>query len=634
MSFQGKYEVLSALSEGEVQSFRARQVSSGRLVLVHHLAAGHTPGLQPDLASLVFLFLRRASVEQSRHLLDMGEDEGRIYIVTADAPECLNLRKWLQLVPEAPAEKGGESQPGEEAPSPADLNTTTAFNAEALRVLFSPPSAPVSPSSGPLVPPVVSTSEESHNALEPPDDIPAASSEAPESGTTAFFEFWENASVGDLAGHPTPTPTPPTSEPSPESPSELLEVSPEFLSSPSSSSAHDSPGAAISDLPVPGTVPESVSAAVPAGEEAEDNSGQSVEFVLTPPEVMEVPAAPSDVEVPNPMQAPGETPDASRHETEVPRGFAEFLVENGRNPAQPAASVSISGANDKREPEVKPAEKVPRQEIAEGFDVVFETSKPRSDSAWLDLPDQSGSFAAAGSVEPPTAWEEPAAAPTTAAALPDGPPPGESLPAEMIEDRPALDFPSSPRDHVQSAEFTSQITVPASSPQTQPAREELQPRAWSIPEPPLPPAQPLPQVPAGDSASAAGGAPPISSPLSAPADRVRPGEHVRMLENMRAVAGPQPPVRLPRVPPAGERPAAKAAAPAIASARASSPRVPAPQPPLYSHAPPPSPPALYLAHDTPWQSDGRKRKGWVPILILSSLFLMAVALLLLFAFKH
>ena len=294
VSFQGKYEVLSALSEGEVQSFRARQVSSGRLVLVHHLAAGHTPGLQPDLASLVFLFLRRASVEQSRHLLDMGEDEGRIYIVTADAPECLNLRKWLQLVPEAPAEKGGESQPGEEAPSPADLNTTTAFNAEALRVLFSPPSAPVSPSSGPLVPPVVSTSEESHNALEPPDDIPAASSEAPESGTTAFFEFWENASVGDLAGHPTPTPTPPTSEPSPESPSELLEVSPEFLSSPSSSSAHDSPGAAISDLPVPGTVPESVSAAVPAGEEAEDNSGQSVEFVLTPPEVMEVPATPKN----------------------------------------------------------------------------------------------------------------------------------------------------------------------------------------------------------------------------------------------------------------------------------------------------------------------------------------------------
>lgn len=633
MSFQGKYQVLSALSEGEVRLFRAVQISSGRPVLVHHLAAGHTPAPKPDLASLIFLFLQTASTEQARHLLDMGEDDGRIFVVTADVPECLDLRKWLQLTPEAPAEKGGEPQPAEEAPRPEEPDTTTAFDSETLRVLHSPPSEPVPPSAEPLAaPPDIPNPENGLGDLEPPAEITAASFEAPESGPATFVEFWETASLSDLAGHPTPIPTPTHSGISPEVPSEVPEVSPEFSSGPSSLSVDDAPGAAMTDLLAPAIEPEEASADLPGAEEAEDISGQSVDLVRTPPEMMEVPVMPSEVEVPNPLPPLDVTPTESRHETEVPRGFKELLVEHDKDLLQAAPPVSTPGADDKQEPELEPAVEVPQPEIPEGFDVVFETSKPHLDSAWLDLPDQSGSMAAPAPIEPPTAWEEPALAPAVTD-LPDTVPPAVSPPPEMVEDSPALSSPNAPGDHIQSAEVTSQFSV-RPSPQAQSAHEELPPEAWSVPAPPVPPARPVPPAPMGDSASTAESAPPISSPPPTPADQVRPRDHVRMLENMRAVAGPRPPVRPPAVPPAGDRAAAKPAAPVEAPARASSPRVPAPQPPPRPQAPPQPPPALYVAHDTPSHTAGSKRKGWVPILILSSLFLMTVMLLLFFAFKR
>ena len=84
MSFQGKYQQLSALSDGESQTFRAVQVSTGRQVLIHQLTAGKVPPQQPDLASLIFKFLRSASEEDSRKLLDMGDEDGRVFVVTED----------------------------------------------------------------------------------------------------------------------------------------------------------------------------------------------------------------------------------------------------------------------------------------------------------------------------------------------------------------------------------------------------------------------------------------------------------------------------------------------------------------------------------------------------------------------
>jgi len=638
MSFQGKYRILSALSEGEVRLFRALQISSGRQVLVHHLTEGHAAAVQPDLASLIFRFLRSASVKQSRDLLDMGEDEGRIFVVTADVPECLDLRKWLKSVPEPPAEKDGEPQPSEETPSPTTLDSTTAFTAEALRVLFSPKSTPA-PSSPELLaaPPAVSNPEESPGVSEPPAEQPAElSDEVPDAGPAAFVEFWESASVADHPGHPTPVFMPPIEEKSVEGSSEALvipEVSAEFLSRPSSLSIPEAPGPGMTDLPVSAAEPEGESAAEAGSAESMDSSGQSVDLVLTPPEVvMTLPVAPGEAEISIPLPPPAVTPEAGGHETEIIRGSTDLLGENDQGSQQAAASESTPGAEDKQEAEIKSAEEIPGPQISTELEVVFQSSQPPLDAAWLDLPDQSGSLAAPAPIEPPIAPEEPTPTPS-AAVLPDVAPPDTSLPTERIVDSPAWGSPDAPGDQMQSLEAAGQSTAPPAPPQAQAARKEPEPAAWSIPAPAVPPTRPAPPAPVGDAATA-GGKPPLSPPLPTPPDRTNAGEHIRMLENMRAVAAPRPPVAPPGVPHAGDRPTARPATPAPAPARASSPRVPAPQTLPHLEAPPQPPPALYLAHDTPWQSARKKRQSWVPVLILSSLLVMTVALLLFFAFKH
>ncbi len=98
MDFQGRYQLLEMLSDGEARTFKALQTSSGRIVLLHQLWGERTPANQADLASLVFTFLRGATAEEMKSLLDMGEDANRVFVVTEDVPRCRDLRQWLQPV--------------------------------------------------------------------------------------------------------------------------------------------------------------------------------------------------------------------------------------------------------------------------------------------------------------------------------------------------------------------------------------------------------------------------------------------------------------------------------------------------------------------------------------------------------
>jgi hypothetical protein len=103
-----------------------------------------------------------------------------------------------------------------------------------------------------------------------------------------------------------------------------------------------------------------------------------------------------------------------------------------------------------------------------------------------------------------------------------------------------------------------------------------------------------------------------------------------MIENIKAAAGPLP----LGVPPAGYQPAANCAVPASAPAQAFYLGVPASQPPPYRETPPQFRPSVPVAYGAPLHPAGKKLKVWVPVLILSSLLLMAFALLLFFAFKQ
>jgi len=116
MDFQGRYQILEMLSDGEARTFKALQTSSGRIVLLHQLWEERTPPNQPDLASLVFGFLRRATAEEMKSLVDMGEEANRVFVVTEDLPECQDLRQWLQSAPGTLGTAGKASVP-KSAPS-------------------------------------------------------------------------------------------------------------------------------------------------------------------------------------------------------------------------------------------------------------------------------------------------------------------------------------------------------------------------------------------------------------------------------------------------------------------------------------------------------------------------------------
>ena len=126
MDFLGRYQVLEMLKDGEARTFKVLQTSSGRTVLLHQLWVERTPPNQPDLASLVFGFLRRATADEMKVLVDMGEEAGRVFVVTEDLPIFHDLRQWLQAAAGAPGAAGKVSV-SESGPS-GDSGATEEFD--------------------------------------------------------------------------------------------------------------------------------------------------------------------------------------------------------------------------------------------------------------------------------------------------------------------------------------------------------------------------------------------------------------------------------------------------------------------------------------------------------------------------
>jgi len=90
MIFHEKYELLALRGGDQEIALPGREISSGRDVLVHLLAAGYTPENVEILAALDKL---PAGLE--RCVLDKGDHEGIPYVVTEVLPETVKLREWL-----------------------------------------------------------------------------------------------------------------------------------------------------------------------------------------------------------------------------------------------------------------------------------------------------------------------------------------------------------------------------------------------------------------------------------------------------------------------------------------------------------------------------------------------------------
>src|ERR1700733_9062692 len=89
MDFYQKYELIDPLSGEGTRSFRARQIATGREVVVHLLTGGKTP--ENDVLLTRLRMLPEGSL---RKLIEVGDNEGTTFVAT-EAPPFLHLGDWL-----------------------------------------------------------------------------------------------------------------------------------------------------------------------------------------------------------------------------------------------------------------------------------------------------------------------------------------------------------------------------------------------------------------------------------------------------------------------------------------------------------------------------------------------------------
>jgi len=193
MDFQGRYQILEMLTDGEARTFKALQTSSGRTVLVHQLWVERTPPNQPNLPSLVFGFLRRATADEMKILLDMGEESGRVFVVTEDLPVFRDLRQWLESAAGTPSAAG----------KPGATRSAPGADSRATGTAGGPPSRARQESSAPPEPTALFTSPK---VMQPPAAPPPPSkAKAGPSEFTRVF-FGKEAPGPETAGHVLPPP--------------------------------------------------------------------------------------------------------------------------------------------------------------------------------------------------------------------------------------------------------------------------------------------------------------------------------------------------------------------------------------------------------------------------------------------
>ena len=86
MSFYSQYELLEPIPGGIAKTFKARQLTTGRFVMVH-LLVGEAAALEHRLNDL--------PAEKSDQILDRGENGGTPYVVTTPLPAGVSFDTWL-----------------------------------------------------------------------------------------------------------------------------------------------------------------------------------------------------------------------------------------------------------------------------------------------------------------------------------------------------------------------------------------------------------------------------------------------------------------------------------------------------------------------------------------------------------
>ncbi len=92
MSIYQRYELLEIVHDGQVKTFAARQIQTGQIVAVHLL-------IDPSLDSQELLKKVRALTDPARkELLEFGDHDGTIYVVTTEWKRMVTFPDWVNSV--------------------------------------------------------------------------------------------------------------------------------------------------------------------------------------------------------------------------------------------------------------------------------------------------------------------------------------------------------------------------------------------------------------------------------------------------------------------------------------------------------------------------------------------------------
>src|SRR5690349_17108034 len=94
MSFYSQYELLEPIPGGTAKTFKARQLASGRFVMVH-LLVGPAAVLDSRIDAL--------GTEKKALVLDRGSNDGTPYVVTSPLPAGVNFDEWVGPAASAPS---------------------------------------------------------------------------------------------------------------------------------------------------------------------------------------------------------------------------------------------------------------------------------------------------------------------------------------------------------------------------------------------------------------------------------------------------------------------------------------------------------------------------------------------------
>ena len=172
MDFSQKYQLIELLPGEGVQSYRARQTSTGRDVTVHLLVGGKTPENEAFLVRL-----RAMQPPSMAKLIEVGEHQGATFVVTV-APPYQRLGEWL----------------AEQDHAAAAVNQFGKAGIWKRPETGSPSATPASP--------------KPDIALEPPSPLPQAGSPAPRAAEPGEFtkQFQRPAAPAPEPGLPAASP--------------------------------------------------------------------------------------------------------------------------------------------------------------------------------------------------------------------------------------------------------------------------------------------------------------------------------------------------------------------------------------------------------------------------------------------